>query len=140
VPPQHGVRLDDDQRILPRSQLARQQYEQCTVAPGEFRTLYLPFEHDQLLAQESVFQHQFQPAAGYVQSCTQNQSIVDGLCPLAKPPVDSLPKRTYTLSEEKEGKVHGLPFSWDLEAVILPQNEIIGLSYRTDVLFGQHTA
>jgi hypothetical protein len=42
------------------------------------------------------------------------------------------------LSEEKEGKVHGLPFSWDLEAVILPQNEIVGLSYRTDVLFGQH--
>jgi hypothetical protein len=25
-----------------------------------------------------------------------------------------------------------------VEAVILPQNEIVGLSYRTDVLFGQH--
>jgi hypothetical protein len=23
--------------------------------------------------------------------------------------------------------------------VILPQNEIVGLSYRTDVLFGQHS-
>ena len=48
------------------------------------------------------------------------------LCPLAKPSFDSLPKRTYTLGEEKEWDVHGLPFSWDLEAVILPQNEIIG--------------
>jgi hypothetical protein len=59
MPPQHGVWLHDYQRILPRSQLARQQHEQCSVTPGEFRTLYLPFEHDQLLAQESVFQHQF---------------------------------------------------------------------------------
>jgi hypothetical protein len=82
-----------------------------TVAPGESWTLCLPLEHDQLLAQESVFQNQSQPAAGYVQGCTQNQSIVDGLCPLAKPPIDSLPKGTYTLSEGKEGKVHGLPFS-----------------------------
>jgi hypothetical protein len=61
---------------------------------------------------------------------------------LAKPPFDSLPKRTYTLSGEgNEGKVHGLPFSWDLEAVmqsrvILPQNEIIGRGYSTDALFG----
>jgi hypothetical protein len=29
----------------------------------------------------------------------------------AKPPFDSLPKRTYTLGEENEGKVHDLPFS-----------------------------
>jgi hypothetical protein len=50
--------------------------------------------------------------------------------------VDSLPNRTYTLSEEKEKAVHGLPFSRDLEAVILPQNEIIGRGYRTDGLFG----
>jgi hypothetical protein len=55
---------------------------------------------------------------------------------LAKPPVDSLPHRTYTLSEEREGAIHGLPFSRDLEAVILPQNEIIGRGYRTDGLLG----
>jgi hypothetical protein len=79
---------------------------------------------------ECVSQHQFQPAAG------QNQSIVGGLCALAKPPFDSLPKRTYTLSEGKEGKLHGLPFRYALEAVIVLQNQIIGLGYRTDVLFG----
>jgi hypothetical protein len=59
VPSQYGVWLHDYQRIFPRSQLARQQHEQRTVAPGKFQTLCLPFEHDQLLAQESVFQHQF---------------------------------------------------------------------------------
>jgi hypothetical protein len=30
---------------------------------------------------------------------------------LAKPSFDSLPKKTYTLSEEREERVHGLPFS-----------------------------
>jgi hypothetical protein len=48
---------------------------------------------------------------GYGQGCAQNKSIVDGLCPLAQSPFDSLPKRTYTLSEEIEGAIHGLPFS-----------------------------
>jgi deoxycytidylate deaminase len=28
--------------------------------------------------------------------------------------------------------------SVEVEAVIVPQNEVIGCGYRTDVLFGQH--
>jgi hypothetical protein len=51
------VKLDDGQRILPRSRLAR--HEQSPLTPGELRMLYLLLEHDRLLAQESVFQHQF---------------------------------------------------------------------------------
>jgi hypothetical protein len=57
------------------------------------------------------------PAAGLdhyratrdVQGCIQDQGVSARLQALAKPPFDSLPKRTYTLSEE--GKAHGLPFS-----------------------------
>ena len=55
--PQHDVWLHDDQRIFPRTQLARQQHEQRTVAPGESRALDLVFELDELLVRESIFQY-----------------------------------------------------------------------------------
>jgi hypothetical protein len=75
---QDGFRLDDDQRILPRLQLACQQHEQCPVTPGELRTLYLSLEHDQLLAQESVFQHQFRLATGYARIVLKTRVLSTG--------------------------------------------------------------
>jgi hypothetical protein len=54
-----GIGLDDDQGLLPRAQLAGQENNESTVAPGELRALYLPPEHDQLLAQESILEDQF---------------------------------------------------------------------------------
>jgi hypothetical protein len=46
MPAQHGVWLDDDQRILPRAQLACQEHDQGPISPGEFRTFGLALEHD----------------------------------------------------------------------------------------------
>jgi len=60
----------------------------------------LPLQHDELLAQEGVFQHQFGLAAGQVKSCVQDQGVVVGLCPLAEALVDSLDKSIYTVPDE----------------------------------------
>ncbi len=40
--------------------------------------------------------------------------------------------------EGKEEKVHGLPFSWNLEVVIVLQNKALRHSFRTEGLFGQY--
>jgi hypothetical protein len=59
MPAQDGVRLDDDQSLLPGAQLADQEDDEGTVTPGELGTLDLPLEDCQLLTEESIFEHQF---------------------------------------------------------------------------------
>ena len=110
VPAQDGVRLDDDQSILPGAQLACQEHDQSPVAPSEFRTPGLPFENDYLMAQQRIFEQQFRLGAGHIQGRVQGQGMVVRPCPSSKRFFDSLPRRTYALKEGKERKVHGLPF------------------------------
>ena len=62
--------------------------------------------------------------------------MVVRLCPLAKPLFDSLPKRIDALLNEGKERVHGLPFNQELEARILPYNELIDYNPNADVLFG----
>jgi hypothetical protein len=52
-----------------------------SILPGQLRTLDLPFQHDQLLPQQRVFQHQFPLAACQVQRCVQHQPMVAWLRP-----------------------------------------------------------
>jgi hypothetical protein len=42
VPAQDGIRLNDDQGLLPRTQLAGQEDDEGTISPGEFWTPHLP--------------------------------------------------------------------------------------------------
>ena len=84
MPTQNGVRLDDHQSLFPRAQFAGQKDDDGTIAPGQSWSLGLPFEYDDLLAQKSVFQHQFKPGAVQVQGCVEGQGTLDMLCPLAK--------------------------------------------------------
>jgi hypothetical protein len=52
VPAQECIKLDDDQGLFPRTELAGQEHKQRAVVPGEFWSLGLPLQHDHLLAQE----------------------------------------------------------------------------------------
>jgi hypothetical protein len=97
-------------RTLPGAQLACQEHDQSPVAPGEFWTLGLPFKYDYLLVQQCIFEQQFRLGADHIQGHIQGQGMVVRPCPSSKRLFDSLPKRTYTLSEGKERKIHGLPF------------------------------
>lgn len=56
VPAQDSVRLDDDQSLLPRAQLAGQKDDEGAIAPGELWTQGLALEHAQLLTEEGVFE------------------------------------------------------------------------------------
>ena len=69
-------------------------------------------------------------------SCAQDQRLVVRPCLLAKTLFGCLAIRIYAVSHEgTEGEVHGLPFSQELQAVILPQNEGMGHNSRTDEYF-----
>jgi hypothetical protein len=83
VPAQHRVRLDDRQSLFPRWQLACKRQEQRPVVPGQGWSFQLPFQHNQLLAEQHVFLYQFLLAACQVDGGIQNQSMVAGLRALA---------------------------------------------------------
>ena len=72
MPAQQRIRLDNHEYLLPCWQLACQQHKQRPVAPGQGWSFHLPFQHDELLAQERVFQYQFRLTARQVQGCIQD--------------------------------------------------------------------
>ena len=70
MPAQEGIRLDNQQSLFPLARLAGQQHKQRAVAQGEFRSLHLPLQHDELLTQQCVLHHQFRLAACQVKGGT----------------------------------------------------------------------
>lgn len=116
MPAQDGARLNDDQSLPPRAQLASQEDDEGAVAPGEFGVLDLSLQDNQLLTEESILQHQFRLGAGHIQDGIPGQGMVVRLGPLMKRLCDNLPERNDTsLGEGKDRKAHGLPFSWKMK-------------------------
>jgi hypothetical protein len=95
----------------------------------------LTFEDDELLTQQGVFQDQFRLGTVQVQSCIEGRGTIVRLCPQAKGRLEDLPERTEASLDEGEEKGHGLPFSQESEAVILPHNRLNGQNPRTDGVF-----
>lgn len=87
------------------------------------------------MSEENVFQKQIRLAACQVHGCIQDQLMVVRLGPLAKTLSGCLVDRVYALPHEgKRRESHGLPFSLEMQATILPRSD--GMSHlRTDGSF-----
>jgi len=59
MPPQHGIGLDDQQRLSPGAQAAGQQHQERPVGAGAARALASPLQDDQLLPKERVLEDEF---------------------------------------------------------------------------------
>ena len=66
VPAQEGFGLDNVQRVLPVPSDTSQQHQTNPIAVGQFRSLDLPPEDDQLLTQHRVFGDKVRTAARHV--------------------------------------------------------------------------
>ena len=62
----------------------------------------MPVEDDQLLAKESVLEHQLCLAARQVEGGVEDRGIVSRLCPAAKKVFDGLEEATNALLHEGE--------------------------------------
>ena len=70
--------------------------------------------------------NQFCLAACQIPGCIQDQSMVAGLCPMPKTLFDNLKKGMHVVTHEgKEWEVHCLTFESGIQAMILPQHEVI---------------
>jgi hypothetical protein len=66
MPMQQGVRLDDEQGLLPELSAASQEDQSETIAIGELGSFHLALEHDELLSQHQILGDQISAAAAYV--------------------------------------------------------------------------
>ena len=57
VPTQDGLRLNQQQRVLPPRKRGREQRHRSALVPPEDRSSHLPRHHDELLAQQGVLSH-----------------------------------------------------------------------------------
>ena len=103
MPTEHGIRLDDVEGLLPGAQLGGQQDEECPVAPRQCWSLRVPVEHDELLAQQSVLEHQLRSAARQVDGGVEDSGIVSRLCPAAKELCQGLTNEKNALLNDGEG-------------------------------------
>ena len=111
MPTQQSVGLHNEKRLLPRTQPASQQDQQETFALLEHGAFLVPPQHDQLLAQEGVFQRQLRLAARQAEGCVRDRRVVVRLGPPAEGLYETPTKRTQDLPHEgskREG--HSLPF------------------------------
>ena len=88
MPSQQGVRLNDHEGRLPGWEFAGDEDKQSPVTPGEGGAFDVSLEHDELLAQESVFEDQFRLGAGKVQDGVEGQGLVVGLGPTTETLLD----------------------------------------------------
>jgi hypothetical protein len=96
----NGVRLADVEGLFPRAQLGDQQDEECPVAPGQWWSLCVPIEHDELLTEQSVLEQQLCSAACQVDGGVEDGGIVSGLRPAAKELCQGLTNEDNDLSRE----------------------------------------
>jgi len=57
MPAQEGLRLEENERIVPILQTTRQDQEPEAVGGGEMRKFGLTLQNDQLVTQERILQH-----------------------------------------------------------------------------------
>ena len=102
-------------------------------------TLDLSFEHNELLAEEHVFQQEFPFAAFQIHGSFQDRIMVFWLGPLAETLSDCPAERVYVLPHEgKWRESPGLPFSLEMQATILPRNDGTSHFVERMGIFGQH--
>ena len=99
----------------------------------------MALEHDELLAEEGVFEQELRPGTGEVEDCTDEQGVSDRLGVKANALSGSSPERSQATGEGKARDDHGGPFGGGMRAVILPRNRVVGGDSETDGVFGQHT-
>ena len=79
-------------------------------------SLFLSLEHDQLLAQEGVLQHQLGFGPHQVRHCIENHLVTLGLGPMTNGPFPCLVKRAHTsLYSGKKREGHSFPFCLVIE-------------------------
>ncbi|MDP9310464.1 MAG: hypothetical protein M3R24_06170 [Chloroflexota bacterium] len=76
---QYRLRCDDQQRILPGLDSAREEYEEVTVGSREARTVDRAVEHDELLAEQEVFSDELRFAASEVSEGPDHRAMSDRL-------------------------------------------------------------
>jgi hypothetical protein len=128
----------DEQCLFPGTQPGGHQDEHRAVAPGKYRALGLPLEHDELLAQQGVLQHELHSAAGQIQGCIGDKCIVARLGPAAKKVCDNLTESMDAVPGEGKEVIAWLARQ-SLEATILPQIEETGHNSWADGVSGQHS-
>ena len=79
MPPQHGLGLDDQERVLPALELAREHDEQQAIGAGEVRAFDRAVEDDELLTQQEVLSNQLRFAASEVSDGAKRRRVRDGL-------------------------------------------------------------
>ena len=77
--PQHGLRLDDEQRVLPMLYRAGEEDEEATLDGREAWTFDRTVEDDELLTQQEVFRDQLRFTANEVSAGTQRRAVRDRL-------------------------------------------------------------
>jgi hypothetical protein len=81
VPTQLRIGLNDHEGCLPGRQLPGDEDKQSPVTPREGRAFDLSLEHDELLTEASVCEHQFRLVPGKVQDGIEGQRLVVRLGP-----------------------------------------------------------
>jgi hypothetical protein len=66
MPTEQGVRLDNEEGLLPELGTAGQKDQSNAIAIGEQGAFHLAVEHDELLSKHQVFGDQVGAATGYV--------------------------------------------------------------------------
>ena len=66
---------------MPRPQTTGQQDEHSAISTRECRSFCLTTEHNQLLAQESIFEDQLGFTAGHIGDCSQQEIAMERLRP-----------------------------------------------------------
>ena len=75
MPAQHGLRLDDQEHLLPAPESAGKEDEEAAIGAGEVRTLDGTIEHDELLAEQKVFSNQLRFTASEVSDGTERTAV-----------------------------------------------------------------
>lgn len=96
----------------------------------------MPLEHDELLVQEYVFEHQFRFAASKIQNGIEGKGLVVQLWPTTETLFDGVAQRIQVSSDEgREVETHGiLPWSTsggpDYAIESDPKSQNINASWR----------
>ena len=69
MPAQQSIRLDNQQGLSPGGYLTGKQHQEQTIFPRELQSFALSSEHDQLVAQQGIFEEEVGFAACEVGYC-----------------------------------------------------------------------
>jgi hypothetical protein len=91
MPPQQCIWLNDQKGLLPGPNQPGQQDEKDAIGPGDGWLFHLPFEDNELLAQEGIFRDQFGLASAKICHGLQQQGGQEWFGPLSKASGERIP-------------------------------------------------